>query len=144
MAPNLDTHENLITWFTNEFGFSCNAAIALHDVQALKDAQALSELDDDDAIANVCKAVGKDISQSVANIAATKLKLACFWIRYQYRTSREIGGTQRPLIKIKYSGEIDCLREQKREEDQWAAAHGAQVPLADPTHLHRHEGLRQS
>jgi hypothetical protein len=122
MAPNTDTWENIITWFTREFGFSCNAATALHDVQALKDAQALSALDDDDAIANVCKAVGKDVGQSVAKIAATKLKLVCFWIRHQYRTLREIGGTQRPLVKIVYSGEIDCLREQKREEDQWAAA----------------------
>jgi hypothetical protein len=113
MAPNSDTRENLITWFTNEFGFTCNAAIALHDVQALKSAQALSELDDNDDIANVCKAVGKDVGQSIAKIAATKLKLACFWIRHQYRTSREIGGIQRPLVRIKYSGEIDHLREQK-------------------------------
>ncbi len=110
MAPNSDTRENIITWFTNEFGFSRNAAIALHNVQVLKDAQALSELDDDDAVANVCKAVGKDVGQSIAEIAATKLKLACFWIRHQYRTLREIGGTQRPLVKIKYSGEIDRLR----------------------------------
>ncbi len=100
MAPNSDTRENIITWFTKEFGFSCNAATTLHDVQALKDAQALSKLDDDDAVANVCKAVGKDVGQSVAKIAATKLKLACFWVRHQYRTSREIGGTQRPLVKI--------------------------------------------
>jgi hypothetical protein len=122
MAPNTDTRENIITWFTREFGFSRNAATALHDVQALKDAQALSKLDDDDAVANVCKAVGKDVGQSVAEIAATKLKLACFWVRHQYRTSREMGGTQRPLVKIVYSGEIDCLREQKQEVDQWAAA----------------------
>jgi hypothetical protein len=122
MAPPSDSQENLITWFTNEFGFTCNAAIALYDVQALKDAQALSKLDDDDAIANVCKAVGKDVGQSVAELAATKLKLACFWIRHQYRTSRIIGGAQRPLVRIKYSGEIDRLREQKQEEDQWAAA----------------------
>jgi hypothetical protein len=92
MAPNKDTRENVITWFTREFGFSRNAATALHDVQALKDARALSELDEDDAIANVCKAVSKDVSQSIAEIAATKLKLACFWVRHQYRTSREIGG----------------------------------------------------
>jgi hypothetical protein len=122
MAPNTDTRENVITWFTREFGFSCNAATALHDVQVLKDAQALSKLDDDDAVANVCKAVGKDIGRSVAKIAMTKLKLACFWVRHQYRTSREIGGTQRPLVKIVYSGEIDRLQEQKQEEDQWAAA----------------------
>ncbi len=82
----------------------------------------MSKLDDDDAIANVCKAVGKDVGQSIAKIATTKLKLACFWVRHQYRTSREIGGTQRPLVKIVYSGEIDRLRKQKQEEDQWAAA----------------------
>ncbi len=82
-------------------------------MQALKDALALSKLDDDDAVANVCKVVGKDVGQSVAKIATTKLKLACFWIRHQYRTLREIGGTQRPLVKIIYSGEIDRLRQQK-------------------------------
>ncbi len=113
MAPNRDTRENVITWFTREFGFSCNAATALHDVQALKNAQALSKLDDDDAVANVCKAVGKDFGQSVPKLAATKLKLACFWVRHQYRTLREIGGTKRPLVKTLYSGEIDCLRQQK-------------------------------
>jgi hypothetical protein len=84
MALNTDTRENVITWFTREFGFSRNAATALHDVQALKDTQALSELDDDDAVTNVCKAVGKDVGQSVAKIAATKLKLTCFWVRHQY------------------------------------------------------------
>ncbi len=122
MAPNSDTRGNLIAWFTMEFGFTINAATALHDVQALKDALALSELDDDDAVANVCKAVGKDVGQSIAELAATKLKLVCFWIRHQYRTLREIGGTQRPLVKIKYSGEIDCLKQQKQEEDLYAAA----------------------
>ncbi len=139
MAPNLDTRENLITWFTNEFGFTRNAATALHAVQALKDALAFSKLDDDDAVANVCKAVSKDVGQSVAKIAATKLKLACFWIRHQYRTLREIGGTQRPLVNIVYSGEIDRLRQQKREEEQFGfRLYGAQVPLADPRHLHCH------
>ena len=122
MAPNTDTRVNIITWFATQFGFSIDAATALYDVQALKDAQALSELDDDDAVANVCKAVGKDLGASIAELAATKLKLACFWIRHQYRTSREIGGTQRPLVKIKYGGEIDLLKQQKKEEAQWAAA----------------------
>ncbi len=75
-------------------------------MQALKDAQALSKLDVNDAVANVCKAVGKDVVQSVAKIAVTKLKIVCFWVTHQYRTSREIGGTQRPLVKIVYSGEI--------------------------------------
>jgi hypothetical protein len=109
MAPNSDTRENIITWFTKEFGFSRNAATMLHDVQALKDAQALSKLDDDGTVANVCKAGSKGIGQFVAKIAATKLKLACFWVRHQYQTSREIGGTQRLLVKTVYSGEIDRL-----------------------------------
>jgi hypothetical protein len=74
----------------------------------LKDAKTLSELDDD-AVANICKVVSKDTGQSVAKIAATKLKHACFWIRHQHRTSREIGMTSRPLVKINYSGAIELL-----------------------------------
>ncbi len=97
-----------------------SAATALYEVQMLKDAKTLSELDDD-AIANICKAVSKDTGQSVAKIAATKLKLMCFWIKHQYRTSEEIGGTRRPLVKIAYSGTIDLLRQQKQDEDNWAA-----------------------
>jgi hypothetical protein len=59
MAPNTDTRENVITWFTSEFGFSRNASTALHDVQALKDAQALSKLDDDDAVAMSARRLAK-------------------------------------------------------------------------------------
>ncbi len=114
MAPNSNTRTHLIAWFATEFGFAISAATALYDVQTLQNPLALSELDDDDAVANVCKAVGKDVSQSVAKLAVTKLKLACFWIRHQYRTSQEIGGTQRLLVKIKYSGEIDRLKQQKK------------------------------
>ena len=91
-----------------------NAATALYKVQMLKNAKTLFELDND-AVANVCKAVGKDLGTSVAELATTKLKLACFWIRHQYRTSREIGGAQRPLVKIKYSGDIVRLKQQKKE-----------------------------
>jgi hypothetical protein len=119
MARDTDTRENFITWYIQEFGFDTNAATALHDVQMLKDAMTLSELDND-AIANICKAVSKDTGQSVAKIAATKLKLACFGIRHQYRTSREIGGTRRPLVKILYSGTIDLLQQQKQHKDNWA------------------------
>jgi hypothetical protein len=84
----------------------------------LKDAKTLSELDDD---ANICKAVSKYTRQSVAKIAATKLKLTCFRIRHQYRTLREIRGTRRPLVKIACSGTIDLLQQQKQDKDSWAA-----------------------
>jgi hypothetical protein len=108
MVREKDTRENFLAWYIQEFGFNTNAATALHNVQMLKDAKTLSELDDD-AIANICKAVSKNTGQSVAEIAVTKLKLACFWIRHQIWTSREIGGTGRLLVKIPYSGTIDLL-----------------------------------
>jgi hypothetical protein len=109
MGRNSDNQDNFLLWFSQEFGFNLNAVTALYDVQMLKDAKTLSELDND-AVANICKVVSKDTGQSVAKIAATKLKLTCFWIRRQYRTSREIGGTGRPLVKILYSGTIDLVR----------------------------------
>ncbi len=108
MARNSDTRDNFLLWYIKEFGFNPNAATALYDVQMLKDAKTLSELDND-AVANTCKAVSKDTGQSLAKIAATKLKLVCFWIRHQYRILREIGGTIRPLVKTLYSGTIDFL-----------------------------------
>jgi hypothetical protein len=86
----------------------------------LKEAKILSELDND-IIANICKAVSKDTSQSVAKIAATKLKLTCFWISHQIQTLRAIGGAGRPLAKIPYSGTIDLLQQQKQDKDTWAA-----------------------
>jgi hypothetical protein len=120
MARDYYTQDNFLLWYIQEFGFNLNAATALYDVQMLKDAKTLSELDND-AIANICKAVSKDTGQSVAKIATTKLKLAYFWIRHQYWTSREIGGTRRLLVKILYSGTIDLLQQQKQDKDNWAA-----------------------
>jgi hypothetical protein len=108
MATDKDTRKNFIVWYNQEFGFTANAATALHDVQMLKDPKTLSELDNG-AVANVCKMISKDTGQSVAKIVTTKLKLVCFWIRHQYQTLREIGGTGRPLVKIKNSGTIDLL-----------------------------------
>jgi hypothetical protein len=119
MARNSDTWDNFLLWYIQEFGFNPNAATALYNVQMLKDTKTLSELDDD-VVANICKVVSKDTGQSVAEIATTKLKLACFWIRHQYRTSREIRGTVRPLVKTLYSGTIDLLQQQKQDKDNWA------------------------
>ncbi len=95
-------------WYNQKFGFNANAATTLYNVQMLQDGKTLSELDND-ASANMCKAISKDTGQSVAKIAVTKLKLACCWVRHQIRTSREIGGTGRPLVKIAYSWTIDLL-----------------------------------
>jgi hypothetical protein len=77
MARDKETRKNFIMWYSQEFGFTANAATALHNVQMLKDAPTLSELDND-AVANICKVISKETSQLVAKIAATKLKLVCF------------------------------------------------------------------
>jgi hypothetical protein len=77
MARDSDTGDNFLLWYIQEFGFNLNTTIALYNVQMLKDAKTLSELDND-AVANICTAVSKDTGQSVAKIAVTKLKLACF------------------------------------------------------------------
>ncbi len=86
MARDKDTRKNFIAWNKEEFGFTANAATTLHDVQMLKTCLTLSELDND-TIANICKAISKDTGQSVAKVATTRLKLACFWIKHQHQTS---------------------------------------------------------
>ena len=47
MASDKDTRDNFLLWYNQEFGFNANAAAALHDMQILKDAKTLSELDND-------------------------------------------------------------------------------------------------
>ncbi len=119
MTRDKVTRENFTAWYKEEFGFT-NTATALHNVQMLKDATTLSKLDNN-AIANICKAISKDTGQSVVKIATTKLKLVCFWIRHQHQTSREISGAERPRVQIKYSGAIDLLRYQKQDKDNWVS-----------------------
>jgi hypothetical protein len=116
MGRNSNSQDNFLLWYIQEFGFNPNATTALYNVQMLKNAKTLSELHND-AVANICKVVSKDTVQSVAEIAATKLKLGCFWIRHQYRTSREIGGFVRPLVKTLYSGTINLQQQQKQDKD---------------------------
>jgi hypothetical protein len=120
MARDKDTRKNFIAWYKEEFGFTANAAAALYDVQMLKTCSTLSE-PDKNAIANICKAVSKDTGQSVAKVAATRLKLVCFWIKHQYRTSQEIGTTSKALVRVKFEGRISLLRQQKCDEDNWTS-----------------------
>jgi hypothetical protein len=65
--------------------------------------------------------ISKDTGQSVAKIASTKFKFACFWIKHQHWTSREICGTWKLLVKLKYQGTIDLLRQQKQDKDSWTS-----------------------
>jgi hypothetical protein len=103
MARDKDTCKNFIVWYKEEFGFTANAATTLHDVQMLKNASTLSELEND-AIANICKAISKDTVQSIAKVATTEFKLVCFWIKHQHWTSREIDMTSKALVHMKYEG----------------------------------------
>jgi hypothetical protein len=132
MTRDKDTHKKFIVWYNEEFGFTANSATALHDVQMLKTPSTLSELDDN-AVANICKAISKDTGQTVAKVATTKVKVACFWIKHQHRTSRKIGGTSKPLVKVKYKGTIDLLQQQKQEEDNWTS--GNEEPKNTPLTL---------
>jgi hypothetical protein len=86
----------------------------------LKTCSTLSELDND-TISNICKAVSEDTGQSVAEVAATRLKLVCFWIRHQYRISREINMTSKALVCVEFKGTISLLQQQKRDEDTWTS-----------------------
>ncbi len=70
MARNSDTRDNFLLWYIQEFGFNPITATTLYDVQMLKDAKTLSELDND-TVANICKVISKDTGQSAAKIAAT-------------------------------------------------------------------------
>jgi hypothetical protein len=77
MARDKDIRVIFFAWHREEFGFTANAATALYDMQMLKTCSTLSELDGK-AVANICKVVSKDTGQSVAEVAATRLKLVCF------------------------------------------------------------------
>ncbi len=99
MARDKDARKNFIVWYKDEFSFTANDTATLYDMQMLKTCSTLSELDND-TVANNCKAVSKDTSKSVAKVAATKLKLVCFWIKHQYQTSREIGTTLKALVHV--------------------------------------------
>jgi hypothetical protein len=119
MARDKDTRENFVTWYKEVFSFTANAMTALYDVQILKDCKTLSELDNE-AVANICKMVSKDTGQSVAKLAATRLKLLCFWIKHQDWTSQEIGTTLKPLVGVTLKT-ISLLQMQKHDEDVWAS-----------------------
>ncbi len=75
---------------------------------------------DNNAAANICKAVSKDTGQSVAELAATRLKLLCFWIKHQDRTSRLVSAATRPLVQTRITM-INTLRMQKHDKDAWAS-----------------------
>jgi hypothetical protein len=120
MARDKDTRKNFVAWYKEEFGFTANAMTTLHDVQMLKTTLTLSELDND-AIAIICKENCKDTNQSVAEVAATKFKLACFWIKHQHRTLRVIGTISKALVHVKFEGTIYLLQQQKKDKDNWTS-----------------------
>jgi hypothetical protein len=65
MERDKDTRKKNVAWYREELGFTANAKTALYGMQMLKAFSTLSELDNN-AIANICKAISKDTSQSIA------------------------------------------------------------------------------
>ena len=120
MAPNADTRPNFIKWFKDTFGFSTEVATALYDDQLFRDAKTIAEFSHSE-IDNVCRTLRRDSSLPIAELAVTRLKLMTFWVRNQHRTSRKIGGTGAPLVKIDLD-DLNLLKEQKKLEDSWAAS----------------------
>jgi hypothetical protein len=116
---NKDIRKNHMAWYKDVFGFMAPAATALYNVQMLKDKETLSKLDKN-AIANICKVVNKDTCQSVAILAATRLKLLCFWIKHQDQMLRLVATTAHPLVWTRITM-INTLRMQKCGKDAWAS-----------------------
>ena len=46
---------------------------------------------DDSNVNNICRTIWRDLTKSIAKVAATWLKLGIFWIKHQDQTSRKIG-----------------------------------------------------
>jgi hypothetical protein len=114
-----DKCSQLIGWYEEVLGFTNLAATTLCDVQMLKDKKTLSKLDDN-AIENICKVVCKDTGQSVAELATTRIKLLCFWIKHQDQTTSVVGRTVSLLVQTTITM-INLLKMQKRDEDAWAS-----------------------
>ena len=96
MAPDSDTRPNFIKWFKEVFGFTDQVATALYDEQLFKNATTIAEFGDSE-VDSVCRTLRRDSNLKLAELSVTRLKLMTFWVRHQYRTSREIGGVQNPL-----------------------------------------------
>jgi hypothetical protein len=123
---------NFITWYCEVFGFSPSVATALYEVQQIKDAKTFRELDDD-LIDNIYRALHKDKTHTgIAELAVSRLKLLAFWVKHQYRTSRLIGSTAKPLVRTTLET-INLLKEQKRIEDSWCSDN--KEPVYDPLTL---------
>ena len=127
-----DTKQNFVAWYRDVFGFSLSVATALYEVQQLRDAKAFSELDDD-LMDNIFGALRKDKTHDgIAELAVSRLKLLTFWVKHQFRTSRTIGSTAKPLVRVTLA-KINLLKEQKRIEDGWRSDN--KEPAYDPLTL---------
>ena len=74
---NTDTKPNIIAWYREEMGFSLAVATMLYEVQSLDGWTALSQLNDNQ-VDRICQAIRRDLKESIAELAVTRLKLATF------------------------------------------------------------------
>jgi hypothetical protein len=85
-----DNKVNFIAWYRDVFGFTLTVATTLYGKQLLRNKKTLAKLDDSN-VNNICRTIWRDLTKSIAKVAATWLKLGIFWIKHQDQTSRKIG-----------------------------------------------------
>jgi hypothetical protein len=93
MTRNSDTQEKFLLCFIQEFGFNPNAVTALYNVQMLKDTKTLSELDND-AFANICKALSKDTANQLPRLLRPNLSAHAFASDISTGPQERSGGPQ--------------------------------------------------
>ncbi len=116
MRPE-DTKPNIIAWYRQEMGFSNAVATMLYEAQSLDGWTPLSQLEDKQ-VDQICQAIQRDLKESIAELAVTRLKLATFWIKHLLRTNRRVGHPGQVIVKAKQETFL-ALREQKKMEDDW-------------------------
>ena len=114
-----DTEANMISWMTGTLGFSRVVATKLYQGQLLKTWKEFADMRDDDIdqVISICR----DLKESIAEIAVSRLKLVIYWVKYQVRTNQPFvscGETHRYLSKVETKDFLP-LQEQKEIVDNW-------------------------
>jgi hypothetical protein len=112
-----DNKANLIAWYRDVFGFALTVATTLYDEQLLRNKNTLVKLDNIN-VDNICSTIQRDPTKPIAKVAATRLKLAIFWIKHQDQTLCIIGVLTKLLVWVTLAT-IMTLKEQKQLKDNW-------------------------
>ncbi len=76
----------MISWMENTLCFSRVVTTKLYRGQLLKTWKEFPDMRDND-IDQVISAIHRDLKESIAEIAISRLKLVIYWVKYQVRTN---------------------------------------------------------